>query len=108
LASSFILYPKLVTIFLYSSSLLKISGSALYTIALYFLANSLIPSVSCFITDISCISHVGPLDEYIIFPKIGIFLIKILTAPIIFPLSSSANTISFIQFPFTFAHSGDC
>ena len=67
-----------------------------------------IPSVNCFITEKSCISHVGPLEEYIILPKIGIFLINILTAPIIFPFSSSAKTTSFFQFDFTFAHSGDC
>ena len=107
-ASSFIPYPSFVTISLNSLSSLLISGSIFKTNALYFFASSFNPSVSCFRTFSSCISHTGPLEEYIKFPKIGIFLISTLIEPIIFPFSSSAKTISFFQASFTFPHSTDC
>ena len=108
-ASSFILYPKFVTISLNAWSSFSISGSILSPIALYFFANSFAPSVSCFITDMSCMSHTGPLDAYIILPNIGIFLIHTHSDPIMFLSSSSASITSGFQFGFfTSAHSSDC
>ena len=108
LASSFIWYPKSIIIFLNVSSELTISGSILITIALYFFANCWIPSDNCFNTSILWISQTGPLAEYIMFPKIGIFLIHTISDPIIFPELSSASITSCFQLIFTFAHSSDC
>ena len=108
MASSFIEYPNSNIIFLNDVSSLFMSGSILSTIALYFLASSFAPSVSCFRTSILCISHTGPLAEYIIFPNIGIFLIHTINEPIIFLLLSSASITSLFQLVFTFAHSSDC